>query len=152
MATIPGGRVAEEKATDGRDSRSFADLLKELRDETRLLVQQEIALARTEVSEKVSQTARNSSKLAVGGLVAYAGLIFLLLALAFLIEYGLVYAGLAEPNAAWMGAGIVGLVVAIIGTAMAMNAKNNLKQASLVPERTKESLKENKQWIEQKMT
>lgn len=150
MATAPSGRV-DERATDGRDSRSFADLLKELRDETRILVQQEIALARTEVSEKASRMARNGSKLAVGGLIAYAGLIFLLLALALLIKYGLLAAGLSEPQAAWIGAGIVGLVVAIIGAAMAGKARADLRRESLVPERTTESLKENKQWIEQKV-
>ena len=54
--------------TDTRsDNRSIFGLLRELRDELGTLFRQEVALAKTEVSEKADLAKRNSIYIAVGG-------------------------------------------------------------------------------------
>ena len=135
-----------------RTDHSFATLIRELRDETTTLLRQEVALAKTELSEKASLVGRNSIYLAVGGLVAYAGLIFILHSLVGLLLVGLLRAGLSEGVATWLAPGIVGLVVAGVGYALVQKAKSTLSRESLAPEKTIQSLKEDKQWTQEKFS
>jgi hypothetical protein len=72
-------RASEPRAAS-RDGRSMVELLKELRDETVTLMRQEVALAKVELSEKAVRYGRNIAYLAIGGLILYAGLLFLLAA------------------------------------------------------------------------
>jgi Putative Actinobacterial Holin-X, holin superfamily III len=65
---------------------NILDLVKILRDDTTGLIRDEVALAKTEIGEKVATASRNVGYLAVGALVAYAGLIFLLVAVSFILR------------------------------------------------------------------
>ena len=65
--------------------------------------------------------------LVAGGAVAYAGLLFVLLAIVF----GLIEAG----SDAWVSALVVGLVVVAIGAVLVLRARESLKPANLAPRR-----------------
>jgi len=131
---------------------SLASLIRELRDETTTLLRQEVALAKTEMSEKATVLGRNSIYVAIGGLVAYAGFIFVLLSVMRLMLVGLVRAGLSEAVADWLAPAIVGLVILGVGYALIQKAKSTLSRESLVPEKTIQSLKEDKQWTQEKLS
>jgi len=131
---------------------SLASLIRELRDESTTLLRQEVALAKTELTEKASVLGRNAAYLAVGGLVAYAGLVFILLSLSELLSAGLVRAGLSTTVASWLAPGIIGLVIAGVGYALIQKAKSTLSRESLTPEKTIQSLKEDKQWTQDKFS
>jgi hypothetical protein len=132
------------------DGRSLPGLVRELRDEAVTLVRQEVALAKTEMSEKAARAARNSAYIGIGAFLAYAGLIILLGAAVVGVYLGLVAAGLAHATAGWLSPLIVGGVVAAIGYAVAQKGLSTLKRESVVPERTVESIKADKEWIEEK--
>jgi hypothetical protein len=134
------------------EDRSLTDLVRELRDDTTTLLKQEVALAKTELTEKASVVGKNAIYLAVGGLVAYSGLLFILLAVSALIMAGLENAGLSENVARWLGLAIVGLVMGVAGYALISKAKQTLSRESLAPEKTIQSLKEDKQWTQEKLT
>ncbi|WP_153556505.1 phage holin family protein [Roseimaritima sediminicola] len=136
---------------DGSDSRGIADLIRELRDESTALIREEVALAKTEMSEKASVVGRNSGMLVAGGAIAHLGLIFLLLALSYGLYVAIGSAGL-PVHALWIAPLIVGLVVGGIGLAMFLKAKDTLANVSPVPKRTVESLKEDKQWATDKVS
>lgn len=131
---------------------SLGQLLKDLRDETTLLIRQEVALAKTEVSEKVSTASRNLGFLVTGGLVAYAGAVVLILSLAALVYWGLIAAELEPVLAAFLALLIVGGIVTAIGGALIAKAIGTLKDMTVVPERTVDSLKNDKDWIKDKVT
>lgn len=133
------------------EDRSIAGLFKALRDETATLFKQEVALAKTEMTEKATCVARNVAYLAVGGLVAYAGVLFILLGLSALLSWGLAAAGLSQAMAFWLGPIIVGIVVGIIGFVLVQKGRATLTQASLKPEKTIQSLQEDKAWTQQKL-
>ena len=65
---------------------NILDLVKSLRDDTTGLIRDEVALAKTEIGEKIATASRNVGYLAVGALVAYAGVIFLLVAVSFILR------------------------------------------------------------------
>ncbi|TWU03858.1 phage holin family protein [Neorhodopirellula pilleata] len=134
---------------DAPESRSLSDLIKELRDESVALAREEVALAKTEISEKASAVGRNTGLLIAGSAIAHLGLIFLLLAASYGLYVAIGLAGL-PVHALWIAPLIVGVVVGGIGLAMFSSAKQALANISPVPQRTKESLKEDKQWLQAK--
>jgi len=137
--------------TPGTDH-SLASLIRELRDESTTLLRQEVALAKTEMAEKAAMIGRNSIYLAIGGLVAYAGLIFILVSVMRLIWLGLLRAGLTDSVAQWLAPAIVGLIVAGIGYGLIQKAKSTLSRESITPTKTIQSLKEDKQWTQEKFS
>jgi len=147
-------RMAADRCVPERasDHRSITEIIKDLRDETSALVRQEVALAKTEMSEKASKIGRNAGYIGAGGVLAHAGAIVLLLGLSALLYAGLVEMGLSHMISGWLAPLIVGGLVAIIGYAMAQKGISALKKESLVPEKTVNSLKEDQQWLQRKVT
>ena len=127
-----------------RDERSLGDLFSDLSRETTTLVRQEVQLAKAELSQSATEAARGIGMLVAGGAVAYAGLLFLLLAIVF----GLIEAGWD----AWLSALIVGLVVVAIGAVLVLRARESLKPANLAPQKTVETLKEDAAWAKEQIT
>ena len=126
-----------------KDDRSLGELLGDLARESGVLVRQEIALARVEMSEKASAVGKDLGYLAVWGLIAYAG--FLALVAAIII--GLAAVGLPW----WLSALIVGLVVAGIGYVLVQKGLTALRNEDLGPKHTVESLQEDAQWAKEQV-
>lgn len=151
------GRTYEEPFGDGRrthtlTNRSIPDLIKELRDETTLLMRQEVALAKTEMSEKAKAYGRDASYIGAGAFIAYAGFLFILGAITYALLAWFDAMDMSPFIAAWLAPGIVGVVVAGIGAAMIVSGKNKMKKESPAPRRTVESLQENKEWLKNKVS
>ncbi len=126
-----------------RDDRSLGDLFAELTHETSTLVRQEVELARVELGQKVSRVGKDAASLAVGGAFAYAGF----LALVAAVILGLGEAGLPW----WLSAFLVGAVIAGVGYYLLDRARSAMKQADVVPRRTAETLKENREWAKERL-
>lgn len=131
---------------------SLPTLLRELRDETTTLLRQEVALAKTELKDNASKFGGHVTQIAIGGFIAYAGAIVLLIGLGQLLGTLLARAGLNPAVAQWLAPTLVGLTVAIIGAIMLSRARHALTSDSLVPRETIDSLKTNKQWAQRKLS
>ncbi len=131
---------------------SIPALLRDLREDTTTLLRQEVALAKTELKQNVSRLGRQAVQIAIGGFVAYAGLIVLLIGLGHLIGAGLARAGIDPDVAQWLAPSLVGFVVAIVGVMMLMRAKHAISEESLAPRQTIDSLKTNKEWAQRKLS
>ncbi len=123
------------------DARSLGDLFSDLSREIGTLVRNELALARTEMSAKISRAARHAGTLALGGVVALAGLFTLAASLVLL----LVRAGMAP----WAAALLVGLALAGGGALLATSALKALREEDLTPTETIQTLKETAEWKSQ---
>jgi Ca2+/Na+ antiporter len=125
-----------------KEQMSLGELFSELSDETRVLVRQEIELAKTEMKQKASFAAKNAAMAAVGTVVMYVGILTLVAAmvigLGHLIGYGL-------------SALIIGLVIAGIGGGIAMTGVNALKKGNLAPVETQQQLEETKVWAKEQI-
>jgi hypothetical protein len=122
---------------------SLGELFAELTREMTTLVRQEVRLAGTEVSQKVTGVGRHIGMLAAGGLIAYAGFLALVAAIVML---------LANVIAWWLSALIVGLVVAGIGYFMVRRGMDALKQVDLMPRQTVATIKEDIAWAKDQTT
>lgn len=145
-------RLPVQEGRSVRDGRGITDLLKELRDETTTLLKQEIALVKTEVTEKTALLSRNGAYLAAGASVAYMGALCILAGVCVLLAWGLMAAGLNTMLSWFLSPLVIGVVVAVIGYGLVQKAVSTLKHESLVPERTVQSLKEDKEWVQHKVS
>jgi xanthine/uracil permease len=134
-----------------KDDRSIGQLLKELTHESSTLLKQEMNLAKTEMSEKASRVGANLGEVAVGGGVAFLGAIALLLAVVYGLT-SLLNKFMSLGVAAWLAPLIVGAVLAAVGYSLIKKALATLKQESITPQRTTQSLQENKAWLKQKIS
>ena len=136
--------------TATKDERSLGQLLKELSSETTTLLRQEVDLAKAEMSEKVSRVGTNVASVGVGGAVALVGAMALVAALIL----GLIslFDNFMSPEVAvWVAPLLVGAVLAAIGYSMISKAMATLRQESLTPKKTTQSLQENKEWLKEKI-
>jgi fatty acid desaturase len=125
-------------AQGSQNERSLGELFAELSRETSTLVRSEVALAKTELTEKATKAGRDAALIAVGGALAHAGLLVIIAAVVLL----LVQAGLAS----WLAAIIVGIAVAAVGYVIAQKGITALKHEDLAPRQTMDSMKETAQW------
>lgn len=121
------------------DDRSLGELFGTLADEAKLLVNQEVALAKAEATEKAKEAGKGVAFLAAGGFVAYAGLLAVIAAIILLV-------GQFVPM--WLSALIIGIVVALIGYLLVQKGLNDLKAENLKPRQTAGSVKETKEWLQ----
>ena len=135
-----------------KDQPPISELLKNLRDETSQLVRQEIQLAKTEASEKAATLLRNMVAFLVGALVAYSALHFLLLAIASILAHLFWEMDIALTVSFFLGSLIVAVVVGIVSAVLVGKAKKSLEDFSITPERTVDSLKSDKQFVERKFS
>ncbi len=123
-----------------KEERSVGELLSELTRELSTLFRQEVALAKTEMSQKASKAGKDVGYLAAGGAIAYAGFLTILAGVVLAL-------GLVLPW--WASALIVGVVVALIGYFLIHKGQTALKKVDLTPQETMETLKEDKQWLKE---
>lgn len=132
----PGGPTGQG------DARSLGALFSDLTENMTLLLRQEVALARSELSEKVSQASRSAVSLVVGGLLIHMSILILLGAVVFMLVQ---LAGLPI----WAAALIVGAVVLIAGLIPLLAGLRGLQALELAPKRTLQTLKDDVQAVKE---
>src|SRR5437764_14896315 len=103
-----------------RNGSSIIGLVKELKQEVKRFVGEEIQLAKHEMSEKLSSFGGHSVSIAIGGFVAYAGAIVFLGGLGALLAYVFGRIGLELALASFAGVGLIGLLVVATGVVILM--------------------------------
>ena len=125
-------------ATSSND-RSLGEMFADLSRETRTLIQQELQLAKTELTEKASRMSKGTAFVVGGGLLAYGGLLAIVGAIV------LVLIALGLP--AWASALVGGLAVAGAGYLLIRSGLAMLRPEKLTPQKTIDTLKEDAQWL-----
>jgi uncharacterized membrane protein YqjE len=125
-----------------KQDRPIGELFSELASETSLLIRQEVALAKVELTQKANRVGRNVGYLVLGGAVAYAALLALLTAVVIV---------LANVMAWWLAAFVVAVLVGIVAAVLISRALATLKKMEVAPRQTIETLKEDAQWAKQQI-
>jgi hypothetical protein len=121
-------------------AKSLKGLVRQLTDQVKTFIREEVQLAKTEISEKVSTLSRNAAILAVGAFIAYAGVIVLVGGLGLLAAFGFEKLGLDRVLAQCLGLAAIGLVFAGVGAIFVVKAIKTFSQESFIPEKTFETL------------
>ena len=118
----------------------LGELLKQLAQDSATLVRQELMLAKAELRQNVSSLVKDAVMIAVGAVIALlGGLVFV----AFLV----VLLGDVLNNY-WLGALIVSVLFLLVGGLLAMSGMKKLQKGEVAPTRTIETLKEDKEWLQ----
>jgi len=119
---------------------TLTQLMSGLVSDTKLLLRQELALAKHEIQQEVRKTKTALACLGAGiGIAAIGGLLFIVMLvhlLNALTEWPL-----------WICYGIVAGVCIIAGAALLYGGKKQISGIEVVPQQTVETMKENIRWI-----
>jgi hypothetical protein len=118
---------------------SMASLVGGIITDAQRLVRQEVALARREMQVELDKAKGASVALGLGAGCAMLGTLFLGFTVVYLLN-------LALPL--WASFLIVGGVLAIAGAILLFAGIQQVRQISLVPPQTAETLQENVQWLQ----
>jgi hypothetical protein len=113
------------------EERPLRELLTQLSRDAALLVQQEIALAKHELTAKAGQVGRGAAAIAVGGVICQMGALALTAGIILLLA-------LALP--AWLAAILVGAALALVGGVLVMGGKKRLTEIDVTLEASSESV------------
>ena len=125
-----------------RPERSLPELLSELTGEITTLVRKELELAKVEAKDEVRETAKAGGMLGAGGLAAWLGVLFVSLAVAWLLDQGM--------NRA-LAFGIVALVWLVAAVILISIGRRRLSEVQVIPQ-TKETLQEDVEWARAQKT
>jgi uncharacterized membrane protein YqjE len=119
--------------------RPVGELLKQLSEETSLLVRQELTLAKVELQEKGKQAGAGAGLLGGAGATALVALIALMLT---------ILAALDTAMDTWLAALITTVIFAAVAAVEGVLGRNRLRTAGpVVPEQTTDSVKEDVAWV-----
>jgi hypothetical protein len=133
-STDAGDQLSVEEEVE---ETSLGEIVGRLASDFSRLMRAEIALAKAEAKEEVKEAGKGAGMLAGAGYAGHLLVLFLSLALMFLLG-------------AWMPLGwaalIVGVLWGIVGFVLYSSGRKNLKRATPPMEETVETLKEDAQW------
>lgn len=111
-------------------------LFHDLKDNVKELFSEEIGLVKREMTEKISCFSHEAITLAIGGAVAYAGLIVFLGGLGILLGFALQKLDLDPLLANFIGLAAIGFIVIAAGVVMILKAVKGFSSGSLAPRKT----------------
>jgi hypothetical protein len=129
---------------------SVPDLLRKLSSEGAGLVRQEIELVRAEMLEKAEVVKRNLGAIAAGAALLLAGLLFALWAINTAVTAALIQVVDAEI-AVWLAPLLLAVLLFAVGWGLISKGKNAIAEEGLAPEQSRESLRTDKRWAEEKV-
>jgi len=129
------------------DNESLPSLFSRLGDDVMQLFDTKMSLLKVELKEEANSYARGGAMIAVGGVIAAIGFALLNVALAFGISVLLVNVDISQPARYAIGFVTAGVLYLIVGAIIVSTMKKRLARQSLVPDRTVEELRKDKQWL-----
>jgi uncharacterized membrane protein YqjE len=134
-----------------KSEESLPSLVGRLGDDVMQLFDTKLSLLKVEIKEEASEYARDGIMIGVGGVIAAIGFALLNVALAFGISILFSNVDISQPAKYAIGFVAAGVLYLIVGGVMITAMKNRLAKQSLVPNRTVEELRKDKQWLKKEL-
>jgi uncharacterized membrane protein YqjE len=132
--------MMDNLAQTGVRRESWGELIGELAGQLVGLARDEVALARRELEQKLKTVQSAAAVVAIGAIIAL---------IATLSVCAAVIIALAEYVGPWQSALIVGLILGMAAGVTILIGVSRFKRTSLRPEKTIETLEENKEWLKE---
>jgi len=132
--------VMDDLTETGVRRESWGELIGELAGQLVGLARDEVALARRELEQKLKTVQSAAAVVAIGAIVAL---------IATLSVCAAVIIALAEYVGPWQSALIVGLILGMAAGVTILIGVSRFKRTSLKPEKTIETLEENREWLKE---
>lgn len=132
--------------TDG-----LPNLFGRLADDVMELVNSQLALFKVEIKEEANAYARGAAMIAFGAAIATVGFALLNVAIAFAVSTLFSQANFSQPASYALGFLVTGGFYVLVGGIVVLVMKNRLGRRNLVPERTVQELRKDKQWLKNEL-
>jgi len=144
-ATAPA-RQAEGSA----DIENIPALFGRLSDGVMTLLDTKLSLLKVEIKEDVNGYISGAVKILIGGIIAAVGFAILNVAIALFV--GFLLPNSLDPFVRFaLGFVITGVLYLIIGAIFLITAKNRLAKQNIVPERSVNELRKDKEWLKKEI-
>ena len=133
------------------DNESLPELFGRLGEDAMRLLNSQLALFKVEIKEEADVFARGASMMAVGAAIGAIGFALANVAVAFGVSTLFANADLSQPAKYALGFLITGIFYVVIGSIVLITMKNRLAKQRLVPARTVEELRKDKEWLKKEL-
>ena len=133
------------------ETESLPNLFSRLGDDVMQLFNSQLALFKVEIKEEASAYARGAAVIAFGAAVAVVGFALLNVAIAFAVSTLFAQANFSQPASYALGFLVTGGFYLIVGAIVVLVMKSRLARKDLVPQRTVQELRKDKQWLKNEL-
>ena len=150
-ATKKGLMNVEDARLAPMENESLPSLISRLGDNIMELVNSQLALLKVEIREEANAYARGAAMIAFGAAVAVVGFALLNVAIAFAVSTLFAKANFSQPASYALGFLATGGFYLIVGAIVVLVVKNRLGKQNLVPKRTVQELRKDKEWLKNEL-
>jgi uncharacterized membrane protein YqjE len=133
------------------DNESLPTLFSRLGEDVMALFNSQLALFKVEIKEEARTYVRGIAMIAFGAVVATVGFALLNVAIAFAVSTLFAQANFSQPASYALGFVVTGAFYVLVGGIVVMVMKNRLAKQDLVPERTVQELRKDKEWLKNEL-
>jgi uncharacterized membrane protein YqjE len=137
--------------TTRANNESLPTLVSRLGDDVMQLFNSQLALFKVEIKEEARTYARGIATIAVGSVIATVGFALLNVAIAFAVSTLFAQANFSQPASYALGFVVTGAFYVLVGGILVLVMKNRLGRQELVPQRTVQELRKDKQWLKNEL-
>ena len=151
MAVSKTALTTTKDALSPTENESLPALVGRLGDDVMQLFDTKLSLLKVEIKEEANAYARGGIAISIGGIVAAVGFAFVNMAVAFAVSTLFANTNFSQAAKYAIGFVVTGLFYVLIGGVVIMSVKNRLAKHELVPTRTVEELRKDKQWVKNEL-
>jgi uncharacterized membrane protein YqjE len=147
LMNVDGARLATTPA----ENETLPTLISRLGDNIMELVNSQLALLKVEIKEEANAYARGAAMIAFGAAVAVVGFALLNVAIAFAVSTLFAKANFSQPASYALGFLATGGFYLIVGAIVMLVVKSRLGKQNLVPKRSVQELRKDKEWLKNEL-
>ena len=147
----PTTAVAPRDSSLKPETDSLPTLVGKLGDDVMQLFDTKLSLLKVEIKEEANAYARGGIAIALGGVVAAVGFALLNVAVAFAVSTFFANTNLSQAAKYALGFVLTGFFYVVIGGIVILTVTNRLAHQALVPNKTVEELRKDKQWLKNEL-
>ncbi len=148
----PSNAVATARDSSlNAETETLPALVGRLGDDVMQLFDTKLTLLKVEIKEEASAYVRGGIAIALGGIVSAVGFALLNVAIAFAVSTFFADANLSQAAKYALGFVLTGAFFLVIGGIVILTVKSRLARQDLVPNKTVEELRKDKQWLKNEL-
>jgi len=136
---------------DRAETDGLPNLLSRLGDDAMQLINSQFALFKVEIKEEANAYIRGAVTIAVASVVALIGFALLNVAVAFGVSILFAQTNLSQAATYALGFVVTGLFYLLVGGIVVMAIKSRLAKQDLVPTRSVQELRKDKEWLKNEL-
>jgi uncharacterized membrane protein YqjE len=151
MAATKTSLIGVSESTMRNETESLPTLFSRLGDDVMQLFNSQLTLFKVEIKEEANAYLRGAIMIGLGAVVALIGFALLNVAVAFGVSTLFAQSNFSQAASYALGFVITGIFYLLVGAIVVTAIKSRLAKQDLVPNRTVEELRKDKQWLKNEL-